>query len=49
MGTYQVDHASRAGLLTGLLGEEQETLSSVRCPRGIMIRVLNGLLATEVA
>jgi hypothetical protein len=45
---YQVNHTSRAGLLTGLLGEEQETLSSVRCPRGVVVSML-GLLTTEVA
>lgn len=46
--TYQVDDASRVGLLGSLLGEEQQTLSGVGSPGGVLVGSL-WLLATKVA
>ena len=46
--TYQIDDATWCGFLTGLLGEEQEALSSVRSPGSIVIGSIR-LFAAKIA
>lgn len=46
--TNQVDDTSGCGLLTGLLGEEQETLASVCSPGDVLAGGILRLLTTEV-
>lgn len=47
LGTYQLDHTSRSGLV-GLLGIEQKTLPGLGSPRDDMVGNIGSLLVLQV-
>lgn len=49
MGAYQVEDTVWGGLLSGLLAEEQETLSGVCCPGYVLVGGILDLLSAKVA